>query len=288
MDFEQTTDVAPGSSPGIAPSPDPSSAGTQNTEQFQGQVQDARGNTFPTWRINQIREQAREQARREIEAERTSERQRLEQDYNQRLIQALQGRVQQPSRTPEEEMQRLQAQRVLHELAPGLKAMPVMAQALLEQRKQMAQQQAAIDRMSQHQEQSATQGRIADSERQLVTLAQQAGLRFQDRNDYDRFCRLVVAEIRSTPGAYEAWRAGDQSVLPEAFQNAKQTHDYYRSQQTAALAQNKAQMLQNVPRRMVGAAASGAPHPTFDPKDPRGSKARIDAAAQAFLEAAGA
>src|SRR5688572_26094746 len=136
---EQTTEVTPESSPGIAPSTDPSSAGTQNTEQFQGQVQDARGNTIPSWRVQEIRQQAEAQAYARAMADREQwqheQRAQMQQEADareQRLIQALQQRAQRPSRTAEEEQQRRQAQEVLHELAPGLKVVPLMGKSLVE------------------------------------------------------------------------------------------------------------------------------------------------------------
>ena len=274
------TDVGPSQT-------DPSSAGTQNTEQPQGQVvTDSRGNVIPPWRVTEMVQQASERAVAQAEARFAQERQQLFQSFDQRsreqqqsIMQALQQRASTPSRTPEEEAQRRQATELLHDLAPGLKAMPALAQATLQQREQQA---ALAQRLGQLE---LTQARtFAMSEQgRLASMAQAAGLA-SSGPQLAALENYVAGIIRSDPRAHAAFEAGDPQVLPWALAQAKTDIDAQRQAARASVATTKTNLTRNVPPRIGGAQPGATPIPKYDPKDPRGSMAKIHAGAAAAWE----
>jgi hypothetical protein len=76
----------------------------------------------------------------------------------------------------------------------------------------------------------------------------------------------VAGIIRGNPQALQAFQQGDARVVPWALSVAKQHYDNIGRQQTAALAQTKAQMQRTVPQRQAGGQPGGAP--ALDPNDP--------------------
>jgi hypothetical protein len=276
----------PESPTGIDPSvaTDPSSAGTQNTEQ-QGQVTDNRGNVIPSWRVNELVERASERALAQAEARFAQERQQLLQSFDQRsqaqqqtIMQALQQRAHAPSRTPEQEQERQQAQSALNGLLTDhpewrqmqtyAKAGPALAQAALQ--------------IPQLQQQLAHTYTIA-GENTLYRLATAAGLSTTEQ-DFAQLNDDVAAVIARSPEAVAAFLSGDQRIVPAAFKMVRDQTAARDQRARAQVAQTKA-TTQRLPPRMGGRQPGSPPMPKFDPKDPRGSMAKIHAGAEADLMA---
>ena len=287
---EQGQGASPESSPGTDVLPqqtDPSSAGTQNTEQPGQVVTDARGNVIPPWRVNEMVQHASERTAAQLRQEFAAERQQMQAFYDrqsqaaqQTLLQGLQQRAAQPSRTPEEEAQRRQATEMLHDLAPGLKAMPALAQATLQAREQQAQLAQRLGQLE------ATQARTfaIGEQGRLAQMAQAHGLA-SNGQQFAALENYVAGIIRSDPRAHAAFEAGDPNVLPWALAHAKTDIDAQRQAARASVASTKTNLTRTVPPRIGGSQPGATPIPRFDPKNPRGSMAAIHAGAEADLMA---
>jgi hypothetical protein len=285
----QQDDVAPESSTGSAapvPSTDPSSAGTQNTEQQQGQVvTDSRGNVIPPWRVNEMVQQASERAVAQAEARFAQERQQLLQSFDQRsqaqqqtIMQALQQRAAQPSRTPQEEAERRQAGTLVDgllkehpEWANALKyakAGPALAQAAIENQKANAAIMARQNQIEQRQ----MRAYISSEEGRVREMARSAGMSAQLGPIFHDVTRI----IQSDPEVYQAWVAGDPDALEYAFETARKERAGYAQPGRAALADTKT-ATRNLPPPLRG-GVPGSPAspalPKFDPSNP-GARERL-------------
>ena len=282
-----TSDSPPGTEVLPQQQTDPSSAGTENTEQQSGQPFPGRqGNWMPQDRAEEMAQRRVERALAQQAQVFAAERQQMQEFFSrqsqqsqQTMLQNLQQRANAPSRTPEEEAQRRQATELLHDLAPGLKAMPALAQATLQQREQQA---ALAQRLGQLE---LTQARtFAMSEQgRLASMAQAAGLA-SSGPQLAALENYVAGIIRSDPRAHAAFEAGDPQVLPWALAQAKTDIDAQRQAARASVATTKSNLTRNVPPRIGGAQPGATPIPKYDPKDPRGSMAKIHAGAAAAWE----
>ena len=103
----------------------------------------------------------------------------------------------------------------------------------------------------------------------------------------DQVYQDVTRIIGSDPRLLQAWAAGNPQVLAYAFNAARQQYASYEQRARATVAQTK-NALQRVPPRIAGSAPGSTPIPRFDPRDPRGSMAKVHAAAaQAYQELTG-
>jgi hypothetical protein len=193
----------------------------------------------------------------------------------------LQQRATQVARTPQQEEERQAAIKVLRELQSDdpdhrtlqqlAKAAPALVQALLESRQQITQlREAHALNFSRGEE-----GR-------LYQMANAAGLPVATREQFEALNRYVAGIIRAHPEAHQAFVAGDVNIVPWALGLAKQDYDGQRQAARASLAQTKSRM---PPPRIGGAQPGSTPIPRYDPKDPRGSMAKIHAGAEAALQA---
>jgi hypothetical protein len=282
----QSDEVAPASSPGPAapavPATDPSSAGTQNTAQQQGQVvTDTRGNVIPPWRVNEMVQQASERAVAQAEARFAQERQQLLQSFDQRsqaqqqtIMQALQQRAAAPSRSPQEEAERQQAQHALNGLLSDhpewgrmqqyAKAGPALAQGVIAGQQW---QSAAEQRMAQLEHRLA-QSHVTGEERRLEQMAASAGIRTpQDVAALNDHVAEIIARF---PQAHQAFLQGDPRVLPAAFEQARQERAAYAQAGRAAFAETKT-ATRNLPPPLRGGGVPGSAAPAplkFNPADP--------------------
>ena len=256
------------------------SAGTQNTG-FPTPAE----HTIPYSRFKEVNDRSHHEASRAAAAEARA--QMLEQqgqEYQQRLAaleQRLTQRANQPSRSPQDEEQRQQALTALRGLQADdpeyvrmqtfAKHGPALAQTVVQLRDQMAQMEARSA-------QSYVRGETA----RLQTLAGEAGLTFKTPAQFAEFENYVAGIIRSDPAAHAAFRDGDPSILPQALQVARRQYDAVRTSAQAALTQTK-NATRALPPRMGGSQPGAGALPQFDPKDPRGSMAKVHAAASAAL-----
>lgn len=266
---------------------DPSSAGTQNTEQ-PGQPIPGRENWMPQARAEEMAqrrvERAIAQARQEMAQEFATERQQMQQYFAQQsqaerqaLLQGLQQRVNQPSRSPEEEAHRRQAQELLHDLAPGLKAMPALAQSHMDLRAQVEQLAPMVTQLREAQ----TRTFLQSEENRLYQLASAAGMKFASPQEVAELNDDVANIIARSPQALQAVLNHDQRVLPLAFQAYQKQNAAREQRARASVAQTKSRM---PPPRIGGSAPGSTPIPKYDPKDHRGSMAKIHAGAAAAWE----
>jgi hypothetical protein len=116
----------------------------------------------------------------------------------------------------------------------------------------------------------------------LQSMAGEVGLRFSTPAQFAEFENFVAGIIRSDPAAHAAFREGDPTILPAALHVARRQYDAARTSAQASLAQTK-NATRNLPPRMGGTQPGSGSLPQFDPKDPRGSMARVHAAASAAL-----
>jgi len=262
---------------------DPSSGGTLNTQQPDQPTPNGRENWMPQARAEEMAqrrvERAMAQARQEFAAERQAMQQFFQQQSQQNqqaLLQGLQQRAAQPSRTPEEERQRQEAQGALNGLLAenpewtrmlnGSKAAPAMAQAILD-----LQEQFKVA------EQRATAAHLRSETERLKSLASEAGI---SPAQYPMLERHVIGLIRSAPDAHKALLQGDENVIPWALGEAKKFFAETNQAARAALNANKS-ATRALPPRIGGTQPGATPPPQYDPKDPRGSMAKIHAAADA-------
>jgi chromosome segregation ATPase len=201
----------------------------------------------------------------------------------QALESQLQERAARPSRSPEEEAQRQQASRALRELQQDdpdykkvlqlSKAAPALAQAVIQAQQQIAQL------TQQH-----TQNFARAEEGRLYQMATASGMTFRTSAEFQEFNDHVAGIIARYPQAMQAFLAGDPNVVPAAFELARRQMAQHEQRARASVAQTKT-ALQRVPPRIAGSAPGSPPIPRFDPKDPRGSMARVHAAAaQAYQD----
>jgi hypothetical protein len=233
-------------------------------------------------------ERALAESRQQFSQQMSQERQQMHEFFSRQseqsqkaLLQGLNERAHQPSRTPQEEQQRQQALTALRGLQADdpeyvrmqtfAKHGPAIAQTVVQLRDQMAQMEARSA-------QSYVRGETA----RLQTLAGEAGLTFKTPAQFAEFENYVAGIIRSDPAAHAAFRDGDPSILPQALQVARRQYDAVRTSAQAALTQTK-NATRALPPRMGGSQPGAGALPQFDPKDPRGSMAKVHAAASAAL-----
>jgi hypothetical protein len=259
------------------------SAETLNT----GQPAPPPEHTVPYSRFHEVNTGFRQAEARAAAAEQAAQLHAQQYQQAQARLQALEGQLQErvarPSRSPEEEAQRQQAQRALRELQSDdpdykrvlqlSKAAPALAQAVVTAQQQIAQL------TQQH-----TQTFARSEESRLYQMATASGMMFRSADDFAAFNDHVASIVARYPQALQAFLAGDTSVLPAAFQLARQQIAQHEQRARANVAQTKT-ALQRVPPRIAGSAPGAPPIPRFDPKDPRGSMAKVHAAAaQAYQE----
>ena len=243
--------------------------------------------TVPYERFHEVNTGYRQAEARAAAAEQAAQLHQQQLYQTQQRLQALEGQLQErvarPSRSPEDEAQRQQALRALRELQSDdpdykrvlqlSKAAPALAQAVVGMQQQLANLQ-----------QGHTQNFARAEEGRLYQMATASGMTFRDANDFQEFNDHVASIIARYPQAMRAFLAGDPNVVPAAFNLARQQLAQQEQRATARVAQTKT-ALQRVPPRMTGSAPGSAPIPRFDPKDPRGSMAKVHAAAaQAYQE----
>jgi len=260
-----------------------SSAGTLNTEPTAPRTQP----TVPYERFHEVNTGYRQAEARAAAAEQAAllHQQQLQQATQrlQALESQLQAQVNQVPRTPQEAQERQAAMKALRELQSDdpehrqlqqlAKAAPALAQAVIDAREQIAGLQ------------QATALNFARSEEgRLYQLATAQGMTFATAQDFAEFNDHVASIIARSPQALQAFQRGDTRVLPEALKLAKQQVDAYAQRARASLAQTKT-ATRNLPPRIGGSAPGSPPIPKFDPKDPRGSMAKIHAGAEADLMA---
>ncbi len=262
-----------------------SSAGTLTTGQPAPPPTEA---TIPYARFKEVNEYGRDAAARAAAAEQAVQMHQQQAQQLQQRLQALEGQLQQrvnePSRTPQEEQERRAALTALKSLQSAdpdyvkiqraAQALPAVAQALLQSQERQTQL-----------EQRFALSFARGEEGRLYQLATQAGLSFQSAEHCAALNDYVAGIIRADPQAWAAFRAGDPTILPAAFQIARAQHDATARAPRAGLAQTKA-ATQRLPPRIGGGTPGAAPPPKYDPADHRGSMAKINAAAEAALQAA--
>lgn len=286
MEFEQqgvTPESPAGTDPGAA-----SSAGTLNTA-----PPAPAEHTVPYSRFHEVNSgyRAAEARAAALEAELNQLRPQMQQFREQqgRLYQALQQRRDQGYQLNPAQQEAMKALEPIAEamgLTRATKVLGPLAQHALKTAERTEALEKQFSEFQQQQQQARLLQQARADETRLIEMAQAGGVRFGSRQDFDRFCRLVMGEIYSTPGAHEAWKQGDPRVLEYAFQQAKQQHDHYA--RASGVATTKAQLQQRVPLRQGGGQPGAAPIPTFDPKNPRGSLTKIHEAAEAYIAANGA
>ena len=243
--------------------------------------------TVPYERFHEVNTGYRQAEARAAAAEQAAHLHQQQLAQTQQRLQALEGQLQEraarPSRSPEEEAQRQQALRALRELQSDdpdykrvlqlSKAAPALAQAVVGMQQQLANLQ-----------QGHTQNFARGEEGRLYQMATASGMTFRNADDFQQFNDHVASIIARYPQAMQAFLAGDTSIVPAAFQVARQQLAQHEQRARASVAQTKT-ALQRVPPRMTGTAPGSPPIPRFDPRDPRGSMAKVHAAAaQAYQE----
>ena len=195
----------------------------------------------------------------------------------------LQQRVNQPSRTPDEEKVRQQAVAALRDLRSddpewgrvqrAAEVTPHLAQQWQQLTHEVAQMRDQQLQMRGHTE--ATN---------LYQMATGAGMSFRSATDFNEFNDYVAGVIARYPQALQAFIDGDQRVVPLAFQQARRELAGYEQRARANLNTSKT-ALSRVPPPIRGSTPGAPPPPQYDPKDPRGSMARVHAAAaEAFAD----
>jgi len=256
------------------------SAGTLNTDTApRSQPQP----TVPYERFHEVNTGYRQAEARAAAAEQAAQLLREQgQQTQQRLAQLesqLQTRSQQVSRTPEQEQERQAAIKVLEELQsanPNYARMQQLAQAapaLIQKILAMEERQARSDERS-------ARAFIGGEQSRLPQMAAAAGLTLSAQQGA-AFENFVAGIIRSNPQAHAAFVGGDQRVLPWAFDIARQEYAAQQQAARASIAQTKSRM---PPPRIGGSTPGSTPIPKYDPKDHRGSMAKIHAGAAAAWE----
>lgn len=256
------------------------SAGTLNTEQAAPRPTEQ---TVPYPRFAEVNHGWRQAEARAAAAEQAAQlHQQSLQQTQQRMAQLegqLQTRANQTSRTPEQEQERQAALKVLAELQsddPNYARMQQLAKAaplLIQKILAMEARQAQSDERS-------TRSFISGEQSRLPQMAASAGLHLSAQQGA-AFEQYVAGIIRSDSEKLAAFLGGDQAVLPWAFDLARQEYAAHQQTARAAVAQTKSRM---PPPRIGGSAPGSPPIPKYDPKDPRGSMAKIHAGAAAAWE----
>jgi hypothetical protein len=243
--------------------------------------------TVPYERFHEVNTGFRQAEARAAAAEQAAHLHQQQAQQAHARLQALEGQLQEraarPSRSPEEEAQRQQASRALRELQSDdpdykkvlqlSKAAPALAQAVIQAQQQIAQL------TQQH-----TQNFARAEEGRLEQMALASGMTFRNRAEFQELNDHVAGIIARYPQAMQAFLAGDPNVVPAAFEMARRQLAQHEQRARASVAQTKT-ALQRVPPRIAGSAPGSPPIPRFDPKDPRGSMARVHAAAaQAYQD----
>ncbi len=241
--------------------------------------------TVPYERFHEVNTGFRNAEARAAAAEQAAHLQQQQlQQANERLAaleQRLTAQANQVPRTPEEAQQRQLAIRALKELQAEdpdhaqmlklAKAAPALAQAVLEAQRQIAEIR-----------QGTTLSFARSEEGRLHQLATTAGIPVATPQQFQALNNYVTGIIRSNPQAMQAFQNGDATVLPWALGLAKQDYDAQRQAARAQTSQTKTQ-LGKLPPRIGGGPPGTPPPPRYDPKDPRGSMAKIHTAAEDFL-----
>jgi hypothetical protein len=255
------------------------SAETLNT----GQPASPAEHTIPYSRFKEVNDERVQWAGRASAAEQAAQlHQQSLQQTQQRLAQLesqLQARANQTSRTPEQEQERQAALKVLAELQsddPNYARMQKLAQAA----PALVQEIMALREGYGRLEQQTARTFISGEQGRLPQMAAAAGLTLTAQQGA-AFENFVAGIIRSDPKAHAAFVGGDQAVLPWAFDIARQQYAAQQQAARASVAQTKSRM---PPPRIGGSTPGSTPIPKYDPKDHRGSMAKIHAGAAAAWE----
>lgn len=175
------------------------------------------------------------------------------QQLTQRLNQIEQRTQNQGGASQQDQREYLEAAQALRKV---MQADPELA-SMLELTKRFPQLQQGVQGVQELQAQAA-RARLNEARSHIENLVKDAKLTI-DKNYTPHLIRLIAGAAMQLPDGDERYRAGDLSVLTEAFEQIKPFLNALRTPATVATAQTKNQMKQIPPRPAGGTAGQPAP-----------------------------